>query len=86
MPGGKPALVASWPDALGEALGFGEGSLTEAGASGVASLAGGVPRTGGVHGGGDGTGATPGFRWPIPAPSMMELGIRKIPSSVITVT
>ena len=83
--GGKPLFAPSWPVALGEALGD-EGSLTEAGAGGVALLEGGVSTTGGVHGAGDGTGVTPCFRCPIPAPSMIELGMRKRPSSVITVT
>ena len=88
MLGGKPLFAGSWPVALGEALG-GEGSLSDGeavGDDGAPLLEGVVSAIGAVHGAGDGTGVTPCLRWPIPAPSMMELGTRKRPSSVMTVT
>ena len=93
MPGASPVSDASWPLAVGDVSDEDASLAGVALEGGVVSFAtarsgggGGGVGTGADHGAGEGTGVTPGFRWPIPAPSMMELGTRKIPSSVITVT
>ena len=66
MPGASPVSDESWPLAVGVALG--EGALaTGDDVGGLASLGGAAVVAGGDvaaedHGGGEGTGVTPGFR------------------------